>query len=125
LESRVVFAGPSGEVERYYAAADAFLLPTPYDPFALVATEAMASGLAVVVSRAAGASELINDGQNGFVLEDVTGFQELAGHMNTLYNDAPLRLRLGKAARATMEQRSWDHVASETMEVYEQWLRSA
>lgn len=118
VENRVIFAGPSSAVQRYYAAADVFLLPTPYDPFALVATEAMAAGLAVVVSGEAGASELIEDGKNGFVLKDVAGYHELAEYMKLLYADPSLRLRMGQAARSTMEDRSWDHVAAETMDIY-------
>src|ERR1700680_560688 len=76
---RVIFAGHTKQVERAYAAGDAFLLPSPYDPFALVGSEAMGCGLPVVVSREAGVSELIRHGVNGLLLEDVTRHAEIAG----------------------------------------------
>jgi UDP-glucose:(heptosyl)LPS alpha-1,3-glucosyltransferase len=55
------------QIERYYAAVDAFVFPTANDPFGLVVLEAMASGLAVFISDRAGAAELITSGKDGFV----------------------------------------------------------
>jgi UDP-glucose:(heptosyl)LPS alpha-1,3-glucosyltransferase len=124
LSGRVLFHGPTNQVEKMYAAADAFLLPSPYDAFGMVATEAMASGLPVIVSAEAGASELIQHGQNGLLLSDVSNTSELADHMNALQADRPWAAGLGCAARKTVEQMSWDTVAAETMRVYEKLLRS-
>ena len=120
---RVVFLGPTGQVERYYAASDALLLPSHYDSFALVVTEAMASELPVIVSREAGAAELIQNGENGLVLEDFRNPLELAEKMRLLLLDRSLAARLGKEARRTAEQHSWDVTAAETIRVYERHLR--
>jgi glycosyltransferase involved in cell wall biosynthesis len=109
-------------VEELFAAADAFLLPTPYDPFALVCTEAMASELPVVVSREAGAAELIEHGVNGLLLDDVTSIKELAGHMKFLMEDRGWATKLGCAGRKTVEPMSWDSVADQTMRVYDALL---
>ena len=122
LTGRVTFLSPTNQVERVYAAADAFLLPTPYDAFAMVVSEAMASGLPVVVSREAGAAELIQHGFNGLLLEDVASVPELAQHMNSLLSDRPWAAKLGCAARKTVESMSWDTVAAQTMRVYEELL---
>ncbi len=123
LSGRVLFAGPTDRVERFYAAADALVLPTPYDAFAMVVSEAMACGLPVIVSREAGASELIQHGTNGLVLEDVTTVPELAGHMRSLARDPDWAAALGRAARTSVEPMSWDAIAKTTMRVYEQVLR--
>ena len=119
LEQRVQFCDFSDRVESFYAAADALLLPTPYDSFGMVVTEAMASGLPVVVSREAGASELIQHGVNGLLLGDVTDQAELAGWMESLEQDRDMAVRLGCEGRRTVERLSWDAVARETMQVYE------
>lgn len=66
--SNVRILPPTSEPERYYAAADAFVFPTTYDAFGMVALEAMASGLAVFCSDRAGAAELIHAGYDGAVL---------------------------------------------------------
>jgi UDP-glucose:(heptosyl)LPS alpha-1,3-glucosyltransferase len=122
IENRVVFAGGTRTPERYFAAADAFLCASPYDPFALVVTEAMASGLPVIASRFAGASELITHMTDGVVLQDPFDVAELRGHMECLMADGPLSERIGRAARHRIESRTWDDVASETMRVYERAL---
>ncbi len=125
LADRVLFAGATNQVERFYAAADALLHPTPYDAFGMVVSEAMASGLPVIVSREAGASELIQHGQNGLLLEDVSNTAELAGHMDSLQRDRRWAAELGCAARKAVEPMSWDAVASETMGVYQKLLRKS
>jgi len=122
VEHRVIFAGHTKEVETVYAAGDALLLPTPFDTFALVVSEAMACGLPVVVSREAGVSELIEPGVNGLVLEDVTSSVELAGHMLRLQQDADSTERLSRAGRETISRFTWDAVAERTLEVYESLL---
>jgi UDP-glucose:(heptosyl)LPS alpha-1,3-glucosyltransferase len=115
---RVQFLGTTGRVQEYYAAADALLLPTHYDSFGMVVTEAMASALPVIVSREAGAAELIQHGVNGLLLDDFTDPEELAQKMRLLIDDRALALRLGNAARRTVEPYSWDAVAEQTMQLY-------
>jgi UDP-glucose:(heptosyl)LPS alpha-1,3-glucosyltransferase len=123
VRDRVIFAGPTNQVERAYAAADAFLLPTPYDAFAMVVTEAMASALPVIVSREAGASELIEHGVNGLLLADAN-IEELARNMQLLLDDRSAAGQLGCAARKSVENLSWDTVADQTMSVYEELLKN-
>jgi len=123
VADRVVFAGPTNQVERAYAAADAFVLPTPYDAFAMVVTEAMASGLPVIVSREAGASELIKHGLSGLVI-DAADVAELHRDMEALARDRSWAGRLGCAARKSVENLTWDRVADQTMRVYRELLES-
>lgn len=118
LPERVHWAGPTTQVEHYHAAADALVLPTPYDAFGMVASEAMASGLPVIVSREAGVAELIQHGANGLLLDDFSSVHELARKMESVggaYGNGRL---MGLAARRTMEAQSWDRVAEQTMTVY-------
>ncbi|HTS47019.1 MAG TPA: glycosyltransferase family 4 protein [Bryobacteraceae bacterium] len=125
LAGRVLFAGATNQVERFYAAADALLHPTPYDAFGMVVSEAMASGLPVIVSREAGAAELIEHGANGLVIQDLSAASELAAAMDKLMRDPSWAAQLGGAARKTVESMSWDVVASQTMRVYEQVARNS
>jgi UDP-glucose:(heptosyl)LPS alpha-1,3-glucosyltransferase len=78
LADRVKFTGPSGDVARYYAAADVFALPTQYEAWGLVIVEAMACGLPVVTSRLAGAAVAVNEGQSGYLLDDPGSVDEIA-----------------------------------------------
>jgi UDP-glucose:(heptosyl)LPS alpha-1,3-glucosyltransferase len=78
------FVGATDAIEKYYAAADAFVLPTRYDPCAVVCLEAMACGLPVITSRMNGASEFIKDGENGFVLAVPPRESELEDRLRAL-----------------------------------------
>lgn len=68
IGDEVVFVPPTRETERFYAAGDILVLPTLYDPFSNVCLEAMACGLPVITTRQNGASELITEGVNGYVI---------------------------------------------------------
>lgn len=76
IETRTRFLGGQENVQLFYGAADAFVLPTLYDPFPNAALEAFACGLPVITSSKSGAAELIREGKNGFVRDalDVTEF---------------------------------------------------
>jgi UDP-glucose:(heptosyl)LPS alpha-1,3-glucosyltransferase len=78
VREKVVFAGPRGDIEKFYAAADVFVLPTLYDPFSNAALEAMAAGCAVITSKNNGLTEIIEDARDGVILEDMTNPEELA-----------------------------------------------
>jgi len=99
--ARVHFLGVRLDVARLYAAADLFVLPTRYDPFANACLEALAAGVPVATTRANGAAELIVPGENGFLCERdfAPAFRALAAR------DA--LAALGAAARRTAERHSW------------------
>ncbi len=118
VRERVIFCAETSSVERSYAAADLFLFPTFHDAFGMVITEAMASGLPVITSRAAGASELIDEDVNGLVVEPAWDVPRLAELLQQLAADPARRATLGAAARAKVEQYTWDRVAEETLRVY-------
>lgn len=118
VSDRVIFHPHSKRVESFFAAADVFVLPTVYDSFGLVITEAMASGLPVVISRAAGAAELITPGVDGFVTDQPWDADAIAAHLAALRDSPGLRERVGTAARRLVEPLTWDRTAAETLAVY-------
>jgi len=80
--------------------------------------------LPVVVSREAGASELIQHGVNGLLLDDVARPEELARHMRSLLEDRRRAVEMGCAGRQTVKKLTWDTVAEQTMRVYEELLQT-
>jgi UDP-glucose:(heptosyl)LPS alpha-1,3-glucosyltransferase len=68
IAARTRFIGGRRDTECVYAAADVYVLPTRYDPFASTTLEALACGLPVVTSDTNGAGELITTGVEGDVI---------------------------------------------------------
>jgi UDP-glucose:(heptosyl)LPS alpha-1,3-glucosyltransferase len=97
LSGRVTLAGPQADPRPYYGAADAFVLPTLYDPCPNAALEAMACALPIVTSTRSGAADLALQHDAGFACAPGDAVA-LAAHMQALL-DAPLRERLGANAR--------------------------
>jgi UDP-glucose:(heptosyl)LPS alpha-1,3-glucosyltransferase len=117
VADRVHFAGAQADVTPYYGAADAFVLPTLYDPFPNVVLEALASGLPVLVSRKCGAAELIQEGENGFVC-DALNTPALARAMKQML--APEHQeRMSIAARRTAEAYDLKRMVSEFLAFYQ------
>jgi glycosyltransferase involved in cell wall biosynthesis len=84
------------ELANYYGLADVFVFPTHSDPWGLVVNEAMASGLPIIASRAAGCvADLVQDGWNGRVVAP-HNVKELAAAMTTLAENSALRAAMGK-----------------------------
>ena len=115
VAGRLRFLGARADLERVYAAADALLLPTRYDAFANVCLEAAAAGLPVVTSGANGAARFL--GAAARVIEDPEDAAGFAKALDALAEPAE-RARLGAAARARAEERSWDRHVAELRALY-------
>jgi glycosyltransferase involved in cell wall biosynthesis len=113
LSERVFFLPVRSDVEFYYAAADAYASPSVHDAFALPVAEAMACGLPVITSQAAGVSEIITSGVDGLILEDPGDAQTLSTWLERLSTDTEWRTNMGAAAARTAAQYTWERNALE------------
>lgn len=86
--------------------ADVFVFPSHFEGLAQVQIEAQCSGLPVIGTRESGATELVTEGENGFLVHagDTT---TLAERMTRLANSPQLRQSMSQAALACRNQRSW------------------
>jgi UDP-glucose:(heptosyl)LPS alpha-1,3-glucosyltransferase len=119
---RVVFRRFSKHIDQFFAAADVFIFPTLYEPYGMVISEAMAAGLPVITSHAAGAAELIAHGESGWLTADPWDADQIAEGLRTLTADPGLRQRVGAAARSKIEAYTWDRVAEQTLAVYRETI---
>ena len=92
-------ANNSLELVTLYQSSDIFVLPTRADCYSLVAMEAMACGLPVIISRLGGIPEIVADGETGFLVEP-DDYDGLAAHLDALVMDAARREAMGAAALA-------------------------
>jgi len=118
----ITFVSHSSVLWEYYAASDVFVFPTIYEPFGLVIVEAMASGLPVITSRVAGATDVIIDRVNGLLLREPSDVNDLAAKIELLLSNVELRKTMGEHAREAVENLSWNRVAQKTLEVYNRVL---
>lgn len=99
LPGRVRFLGPIADVDDFYAACDVFALPSHMEGFGLVYVEAAFHGVPSIGCRVGGVPDAVADGQTG-LLVPVKDADALARAIQTLRDDAPLRGKLGDAARS-------------------------
>ena len=102
LAERVRFLGGRSDPENCYAAADLYVLPTRYDPFANSTLEALASGTPVITSTTNGAGELIEPGVQGTLVEVAQGPEALAAALQD-WGERSRRERAGLEARRLAE----------------------
>jgi glycosyltransferase involved in cell wall biosynthesis len=93
-----LFPGYQEDVGPFFAAFDAFVLPSGNEGTPVTAIEALASGCPVVATRVGGVPDVVRDGEDGFLVE-LGDLEGLAGALNRLAADPELRRRLGEAGR--------------------------
>ena len=117
---RVLFLGALQDVHPAYQAADCLAHPTHEDTFAMVVLEAMAHGLAVVVSaeKYCGIAGLLVDGQQALLLDDPRQPDTLAAALERCVHDPVLMARLAAAAQAFAQQYQWPQLAQQQEAIY-------
>ena len=104
----VTFHGnrPPHEVQEAYHAADVLIFPTLCDGFGMVVAEAMAAGCVVITTRNAGASDWIEDGKNGWVVEPGSA-ESLAEAIQKAIDTGDCLEEMKERAREKARQNSW------------------
>jgi UDP-glucose:(heptosyl)LPS alpha-1,3-glucosyltransferase len=118
LGDDIIFLGLVRDVEELYAISDAYILPTLSDPCPLAPLEAMASGVATIMScsKYAGTAELIRNGE-ALILEDPRDADEIANALLRL-TDESYRKELGEKGRRLAETLTWGRTTEDTLSTY-------
>ena len=115
----VTFVGavPHDGIQRYYAAADVFCLPSHHEGFGMVNIEALACGVPVVSTRIDAIEEYITEGENGLLVEpgNVRG---LAGALRQLYDSPATRAAFREKGLETVSKFSWEAQARRLEQFY-------
>ena len=104
VAGRVELLGARGDVPELLAAADLFVLSSRSEGLPISVLEAMAAGLPVVATDVGGVSELVVDGETGFLVPPADP-GALAEAVERLLRDHELRHRFGAAGRLRAERR--------------------
>ncbi len=120
----VVFHGEVGNVEDYFDNTCIFVQPSLAEGMSNVLLEAMACGLPVIATRTGAATDILQDGING-LLVDVDSAGDIYDAVQKVMNDETFARLLGDNARKTVEDTcSIDGVARKYMELYRELLAS-
>lgn len=117
LAERVHYCGPTGDVARFHAAADVFVMPTQYEAFGSVVVEALASGLPVITTSRAGAAAAVHPGVNGLLQEDPDDARELAGLLRQAL-DPDVRAGWASAAPGSVRGYEWSSVMAKIEAIF-------
>lgn len=117
VSERTHFIGFQHDVAGLMRSTDFFVLPSHQDAFGLVVTEAMASGLPVIVSPSVGASCLVDE-NIGIVVDPPDNIQALAHAFRDLASDVPRRLAMGRNARTNALSCSWSRMGKEYLDLF-------
>lgn len=127
LGVRVMFLGQVSlpELRRLYAEADIFISTSRSEGFGLSVLESMAAGCAVIASGIPTHRDMIKDGFNGLLYDDVS---ELESKMSSLLSTPDRVFELGTRAQETASGYSWEKVAERVLTAYNRcldWNQSA
>jgi glycosyltransferase involved in cell wall biosynthesis len=118
IVSHVLFLGNRSDVPHVLRACDVFCHAAPFEPFGIVAIEAMAVGLPVVVPDSGGIRETVEHGVNG-LLYPALNHQALGQIMATFAREAALRESMGMASGKIVKERfSVQRYVSELYQTY-------
>ncbi len=120
LGGRVRFAGMQADIRPYLWAADAFILPSAYETFSLVAYEAAAAGLPLLATPLNGVCDLLRDGETGFLLRRDP--DAVASTLRAFACMVPsARQRMGERARLAVQGFSEQRFVEAWRALYARW----
>ena len=116
LSDRFLFTGflPPAELDRLYARADVYVMPSVSEPFGLTALEALQHGTPVIVSKTAGVAEVVRN----LLRVDFGDVDGLASRILSVLLFPPLRNALAARGRAEVRRLSWRESAGRCLTVY-------
>ena len=121
VSSRIKFGGFISDMElsKLLLSADVMSIPSVYEPFGVVALEAMAAGVPVVASNVDGLAEIVKHEENGLLVFPRDS-SSIAWGISRILSDPDNTARLVRAARIDIETRfSWEAVARRSAKVFQ------
>lgn len=122
LGAKVYFTGPLDDLTRdqLYLSADVVVVPSYYEPFGIVALEAMAAGTPVVTTTAGGLEEIVTSGVNGQKVAPGDASSLANGILYLLKHKKEAGEMAARAKELVAKVYSWVQVARQTRAIYEE-----
>ena len=124
ISERLYFLGhiPDDILYAIYKIASVAVFPSLYEPFGIVALEAMALGTPVIASAVGGLNEIVIDGYNGIKITPGSAY-ELAEAILKIIDNPSLSKKFVENAKNFIKNFTWEKAAEETIKLYEEVIR--
>ncbi|RLB88837.1 MAG: hypothetical protein DRH10_06960 [Deltaproteobacteria bacterium] len=124
VETNIIFTGnvPCNEINKYYAIADVFILPSLSEGLPRVLLEASACGKPVVASKTGGVPDITIDGKTGFLVEpeSIDSFEH---YVKLLLTDERLSRKMGiNAYKHVKNKFSWSGIVEKYEKLYKELI---
>ncbi|AZO94126.1 glycosyltransferase family 4 protein [Halocella sp. SP3-1] len=121
VADRIYFTGFISDEERnkLYQIADVAVFPSIYEPFGIVALEAMVTKTPVVVSNVGGLAEFVEDDKNGLMVNPNNPHQLAGAILELIRNKEKSKEIAARGYRMVKEEYTWEEIASKTAALYE------
>jgi len=121
VADKVLFTGfiPDEDRDRLYLVANCAVFPSLYEPFGIVALQAMAAQCPVVVSEVGGLAEVVRHAETGITVYADNPESLAWGVVHTLNRPDWARQRAENAYHIVLEEYSWDVIARRTVDAYQ------
>ncbi len=114
-----VGAAPFQDLQRYFATADAFCMPSHFEAFGVVFAEALCAGVPPIGQRLYATPEIIHHGKNGYLLDkpDATLLAEL---MANVLDNTEMKKYVEEHVHEAREYYSWRRIAKDMLQILDQ-----
>jgi glycosyltransferase involved in cell wall biosynthesis len=111
--------------DKLFKIASCAVFPSLYEPFGIVALEAMAAKCPVVVSEVGGLQDVVQHAKTGITVYSDDTYSLAWGILHTLQHPEWAARRVENAYRVVREEYNWERIAQRTHEIYRQVISEA
>jgi len=125
ISEKVEFTGriKHDRLPKIYSDSQVFVLPSLNEGMSNTMLEALASGLPIIATDTGGTKELVENGENGFVVKKKDS-QNIADKVERLISDSDLRRKMSVKSRQKAQDLSWKSVAEKYWGAYKRSVRN-
>ena len=123
ISDAVTFTGQlqHQDVMEHMAKAQFYIMPSVREGLPIAYLEAMGMGCVVVGTATEGIAEIINDGENGFLVQP-GDFETIAKEVSACISDPAKAQRIAQAGKNTAQNLTWHHNAEKLLELFRELI---
>lgn len=118
LSQVVSLKGKTKDIASKYIESSIFVLSSRTEAFGLVVVEAESCGLPIVAMPCSGISEIMDDGRNGYIINQMGNVEEMANRICKLIENESLRKEMGRYSAERSHQFSMENIMKQWIDLF-------